>query len=75
MHLRDHALSLQAQEALGDARRLLAETQQLLAQKTAELDEFAWQASQRAQVLCDTALACRMRPFADVLSGQARMVR
>ncbi|WP_339476391.1 MULTISPECIES: hybrid sensor histidine kinase/response regulator [unclassified Pseudomonas] len=75
LHLKDHALSLQAQEALGDARRLLAETQQLLAQKTAELDEFAWQASQRAQVLYDTALACRMRPFADVLSGQARMVR
>ncbi|SDA75352.1 two-component system, chemotaxis family, sensor histidine kinase and response regulator WspE [Pseudomonas sp. NFACC15-1] len=75
MHLKDHALSLQAQEALGDARRLLAETQQLLAQKTAELDEFAWQASQRAQVLYDTALACRMRPFADVLTGQVRMVR
>ena len=75
VHLKDHPLSLQAQEALGDARRLLAETQQLLAQKTAELDEFAWQASQRAQVLYDTALACRMRPFADVLSGQARMVR
>ncbi|WP_460154923.1 response regulator [Pseudomonas sp. S1_F04] len=75
VHLKDHALSLQAQEALGGARRLLAETQQLLAQKTAKLDEFAWQASQRAQVLYDTALACRMRPFADVLSGQARMVR
>ncbi|EJL03907.1 MULTISPECIES: hybrid sensor histidine kinase/response regulator [Pseudomonas] len=75
VHLKDHALSLQAQEALGDARRLLAETQQLLALKTAELDEFAWQASQRAQVLYDTALACRMRPFADVLSGQVRMVR
>ncbi|TCV65826.1 hybrid sensor histidine kinase/response regulator [Pseudomonas fluorescens] len=75
VHLKDHALSLQAQEALGDARRLLAETQQLLAQKTVELDEFAWQASQRAQVLYDTALACRMRPFADVLSGQVRMVR
>ncbi|MBC3373784.1 hybrid sensor histidine kinase/response regulator [Pseudomonas sp. SWRI92] len=75
VHLKDHVLSLQAQEALGDARRLLAETQQLLAQEIAELDEFAWQASQRAQVLYDTALACRMRPFADVLSGQARMVR
>jgi two-component system sensor histidine kinase and response regulator WspE len=75
VHLKGHALSLQAQEALNDARRLLAETQQILAQKTAELDEFAWQAGQRAQVLYDTALACRMRPFADVLSGQARMVR
>ncbi|MHC8298125.1 response regulator [Pseudomonas sp. ZS1P83] len=75
VHLKDHALSLEAQEALGDARRLLAESQQLLIEKNAELDEFAWQASQRAQVLYDTALACRMRPFADVLTGQARMVR
>nr|BFD39886.1 hybrid sensor histidine kinase/response regulator [Pseudomonas sp. FFPRI_1] len=75
LHLKEHALSLEAQEALGDARRLLAESQQLLGEKTAELDEFGWQASQRAQVLYDTALACRMRPFADVLSGQVRMVR
>ncbi|MCF4998443.1 response regulator [Pseudomonas syringae] len=75
VHLKDHALGLEAHEALGDARRLLAEAQQLLAEKNAELDEFAWQASQRAQVLYDTALACRMRPFADVLSGQVRMVR
>ena len=75
VHLKDHALSLEAQEALGDARRLLAESQQLLVEKNGELDEFAWHASQRAQVLYDTALACRMRPFADVLSGQVRMVR
>ncbi|KPG89331.1 chemotaxis protein CheA [Pseudomonas sp. RIT-PI-q] len=75
VHLKDLALSLEAQEALDDARRLLAEAQQLLVEKNAELDEFAWQASQRAQVLYDTALACRMRPFADVLTGQVRMVR
>ncbi|UCZ87253.1 hybrid sensor histidine kinase/response regulator [Pseudomonas sp. L5B5] len=75
LHLKEHALGLEAQEALEDARRLLAESQQLLAEKTAELDEFGWQASQRAQVLYDTALACRMRPFADVLGGQVRMVR
>ncbi|WP_283190028.1 hybrid sensor histidine kinase/response regulator [Pseudomonas sp. PMCC200344] len=75
VHLKEHALSLEAQEALEDARRLLAESQQLLMEKNAELDEFAWQASQRAQVLYDTALACRMRPFADVLTGQERMVR
>ncbi|MFJ7316574.1 hybrid sensor histidine kinase/response regulator [Pseudomonas sp. NPDC098747] len=75
VHLKEHALGLEALEALEDARRLLSESQQLLAEKNAELDEFAWQASQRAQVLYDTALACRMRPFADVLSGQARMVR
>lgn len=68
-------LSLEAQEALADTRRLLGEAQALLAEKTAELDEFGWQAGQRAQVLYDTALACRMRPFADVLAGQVRMVR
>jgi two-component system sensor histidine kinase and response regulator WspE len=75
VHLKEHTLGLEALEALEDARRLLSESQQMLAEKTAELDEFAWQASQRAQVLYDTALACRMRPFADVLTGQVRMVR
>lgn len=75
VHLKEQVLSLEAREALDDARRLLAESQQLLVEKNAELDEFAWQASQRAQVLYDTALACRMRPFADVLTGQVRMVR
>jgi len=74
-HLKNVGLSLEAEEALGDARRLLAESQQMLTAQTLELDEFGWQASQRAQVLYDTALACRMRPFADVLSGQVRMVR
>ncbi|OXR32818.1 hybrid sensor histidine kinase/response regulator [Pseudomonas umsongensis] len=75
VHLKEQVLSLEAREALDDARRLLAESQQLLVEKNAELDEFAWQASLRAQVLYDTALACRMRPFADVLTGQVRMVR
>ncbi|MCS3421139.1 two-component system sensor histidine kinase and response regulator WspE [Pseudomonas sp. BIGb0450] len=74
-HLKTVDLSLEAQEALADTRRLLSEAQALLAEKTAEIDEFGWQAGQRAQVLYDTALACRMRPFADVLAGQVRMVR
>ncbi|NWB12663.1 hybrid sensor histidine kinase/response regulator [Pseudomonas sp. D5002] len=74
-HLKTVDLSLEAQEALADTRRLLSEAQALLAEKTAEIDEFGWQAGQRAQVLYDTALACRMRPFADVMAGQVRMVR
>lgn len=65
----------EAQKALDEARELLAQAQQMLMQQTAELDEFGWQSGQRAQLLYDTALACRMRPFADVLAGQARMVR
>ncbi|EKG33064.1 hybrid sensor histidine kinase/response regulator [Pseudomonas avellanae] len=63
------------QKALEDARSLLSQAQHMLAQQTAELDEFGWQSAQRAKLLYDTALACRMRPFADVLNGQARMVR
>ena len=65
----------EAQKTLHEARRLLAEAQQMLIHQTAELDEFGWLAAQRSQQLYDMALACRMRPFADVLTGQARMVR
>lgn len=68
-------LTPEAEEALAETRRLLAESQHVLSEQTAQLDEFGWQTSQRAQLLYDTALACRMRPFADVLAGQERMVR
>ncbi|MFH7445175.1 hybrid sensor histidine kinase/response regulator, partial [Pseudomonas syringae pv. tagetis] len=57
------------------ARILLPLAQHVLVQQTAELVEFGWLSAQRAQLLYDTALACRMRPFGDVLNGQARMVR
>ncbi|AIS19692.1 chemotaxis protein CheA [Pseudomonas rhizosphaerae] len=67
--------SAEVRDALTQARSLLDQTQQMLLQQTAELDDFGWQASQRAQLLYDTALACRMRPFADMLGGQERMVR
>ncbi|MBF8779831.1 hybrid sensor histidine kinase/response regulator [Pseudomonas fulva] len=62
-------------ERLAQTQRLLNEAQQLLQQQMAEIDDHAWKAGQRAQLLYDTALACRMRPFADVLAGQGRMVR
>lgn len=75
MQLEDSGQSNEVLEALAQTQRLLAETQQILQQQAADLDEFGWQASQRAQLLYDTALACRMRPFADVLTGQNRMVR
>ncbi|MDO7927889.1 hybrid sensor histidine kinase/response regulator [Pseudomonas sp. KFB-139] len=71
----DTGLELDAQKALEEARDFLSQAQQMLMQQAAELDEFGWQSGQRAQLLYDTALACRMRPFADVLNGQARMVR
>ncbi|GFM86002.1 hybrid sensor histidine kinase/response regulator [Pseudomonas cichorii] len=71
----DTGLEPDAQRALEEARDFLSQAQQMLMQQAAELDEFGWQSGQRAQLLYDTALACRMRPFADVLNGQARMVR
>ena len=74
-HLKVAGISHEAEQALVDARQMLAESQHLLGEQTAELDEFCWQAGQRAQLLYDTALACRMRPFADVRVGQERMVR
>ena len=73
--LKAAGFSHDVEEALTEARRSLAESQHLLSEQTAELDEFGWQTGQRAQLLYDTALACRMRPFADVLVGQERMVR
>jgi two-component system sensor histidine kinase and response regulator WspE len=73
--LLDASVDPDAQKMLEEARRLVSEAQHLLIQQTSDLDEFGWQATQRAQLLYDTALACRMRPFADVLVGQARMVR
>jgi len=73
--LKEAGASVDIHETLEEARHLLAEAQAMLTRQTNELDEFGWQASQRAQLLYDTALACRMRPFADVLAGQARMVR
>ncbi|MDT4790718.1 Sensor histidine kinase RcsC [compost metagenome] len=71
----DGTLDPQAQAMLGEARQLLGECQQMLAGYMADFDEFGWQGGQRAQLLYDAALASRMRPFADVLAGQARMVR
>ncbi|NBA94500.1 hybrid sensor histidine kinase/response regulator [Pseudomonas sp. R5(2019)] len=65
----------EVQEAMTLALQLLGETRQMMQEQTVALDEFGWQTGQRAQLLYDTALACRMRPFADVLTSQSRMVR
>ncbi|SFT52303.1 hybrid sensor histidine kinase/response regulator [Pseudomonas marincola] len=64
-----------AQALLGEVRKLLGDSQQMLAEHMEAFDDFAWQGSRRTQQLYDAALESRMRPFADVLKGQARMVR
>lgn len=63
------------QAALDDAQRIVEQCQQELTQRTNEVDEFGWRMSHLAQRLYDTALACRMRPFADGVGGMPRMVR
>ncbi|WP_407315296.1 hybrid sensor histidine kinase/response regulator [Pseudomonas sp. nanlin1] len=73
--LNDAGLDPQVVDSVVQTQTLMVEAQQLLQQQSNDLDEFGWQAGQRAQLLYDTALACRMRPFADVLGGQVRMVR
>lgn len=60
---------------LNEGRHLLMECQQQLQSHQALFDDFAWHGGQRTQQLYDLALASRMRPFADVLVGQARMLR
>lgn len=75
LQLEASGLGSEVLDALAQTQRVLGETQQTLREQAADLDEFGWQASQRAQLLYDNALACRMRPFADVLAGQSRMVR
>ncbi|WP_010484751.1 hybrid sensor histidine kinase/response regulator [Pseudomonas sp. S9] len=71
----ESSLDAQAQALLSESRGLLGECQQMLTQHIEAFDEFAWQGEQRTQALYDAALTSRMRPFADVLAGQARMVR
>ncbi|MFI8481567.1 hybrid sensor histidine kinase/response regulator [Pseudomonas sp. NPDC078700] len=71
----ESSMDVHAQALLGESRGLLGECQQMLMQHMEAFDEFAWQGEKRTQALYDAALTSRMRPFADVLSGQMRMVR
>ncbi|SDH73910.1 two-component system, chemotaxis family, sensor histidine kinase and response regulator WspE [Pseudomonas flavescens] len=73
--LPEGSIDAQAEAMLVETRQALVECQQVLAQHMADLDDFGWQGGQRAQSLYDAALASRMRPFADVLSGHERMLR
>ncbi|PXF29275.1 chemotaxis protein CheA [Pokkaliibacter plantistimulans] len=60
---------------LEDTLAQLRDSQTRLHEGLGWLDDFAWDNELCVQRLYDTVLACRMRPFSDVLAGQARMVR
>lgn len=77
--LREHLLGSEqdatAQALFNESRNLLIECQQQLQAHQELFDDFVWHGGQRTQQLYDLALASRMRPFADVLAGQTRMLR
>ena len=64
-----------ADERLIEAQRLLAECQDLLANRLEEFELFDRRSTNLANRLYDEALAVRMRPFADGVQGFPRMVR
>lgn len=74
-HLLGNEVDAVAQALLNESRNLMIECQQQLQAHQELFDDFAWRGGQRAQQLYDLALASRMRPFSDVLTGQARMLR
>ena len=73
--LAEQQLDARGQAALDDAQRILEQCQRELTQRTSEVDEFGWRMNHLTRRLYDTALACRMRPFGDGVSGMPRMVR
>ncbi|MDR3378828.1 hybrid sensor histidine kinase/response regulator [Cupriavidus basilensis] len=64
-----------AHAALAEAQRLLGESHQQLSQRVTELEQYDHRTGQLSHELYDRALASRMRPLADGLTGYSRMVR
>jgi two-component system sensor histidine kinase and response regulator WspE len=71
----DLRLDPRAHAAFEELRRLTAESQHLIGQRLAELENFDRRSTHLSQQLYDAALQCRMRPFGDGTGGLARMVR
>jgi two-component system, chemotaxis family, sensor histidine kinase and response regulator WspE len=61
--------------ALADVRSRIESCSQLLAQQLVEMDFFDSKSSDLAHRMYGSALACRMRPFADGVRALPRMVR
>ena len=73
--LSDQVLSERGESALADVEQRIDECHQLLAQQLVEMDMFDSRSSNLAHRLYDSALSCRMRPFADGVRALPRMVR
>ena len=68
-------MSEAAEAALADVRQRVDACHQLLAQQLVEIDLFDSHSTNLAHRMYDSALACRMRPFADGVRALPRMVR
>jgi two-component system sensor histidine kinase and response regulator WspE len=73
--LSDRAPDHEALIALTSAQRRVADNEQFLALRLAELEMFDRRSIDLAHRLYEEALACRMRPFADGVEGLPRLVR
>lgn len=73
--LAEPSLAQAAQNTLADARRRSLECQQFLVQRLTEIEAFDHRMANLSHRLYDGVLACRMRPFADVVQAVPRMVR
>ncbi len=73
--LSDEALGEAAQSALADLRQRIDACHQMLAQQLVDVDLFDSHSTNLAHRMYASALACRMRPFADGVRALPRMVR
>ncbi|WP_439672057.1 histidine kinase [Cupriavidus necator] len=73
--LQDSNAGAAAHTALAELRQLLDESHDQLAARLEEFEQYDHRATRLARRLYDSALASRMRPLADALTGYARMVR
>jgi two-component system sensor histidine kinase and response regulator WspE len=70
-----HALDARAQAALAETQRRFIDYEGLLVDRLADLDHFERGSVNLSHRLYTEALACRMRPFGDVVHGLPRLVR
>jgi two-component system sensor histidine kinase and response regulator WspE len=73
--LSDVGLNEAVETALADVRQRVDACQQLLAEQIVEMDLFDSHSTNLAHRMYASALACRMRPFADGVRALPRMVR
>jgi two-component system sensor histidine kinase and response regulator WspE len=70
-----HQFPGHAESALVEAQRRLMDCERLLAERLVDLDLFDRRSVNLSHRLYAEALACRMRPFGDVVNGLPRLVR